>query len=222
MASSSSSSSSSLVIFVAFFFFFFFVHSILSPANFISTVEGRLLLSVQKPEPDDSAAFARWMASQNSWGILSTISSDLGGAPFGNVVSFSDGFPGNGSGIPYFYLTTLDPTAEYVLKDQRSSFAVSEYPLGTCGKKDPENPCCAKMTLTGKLKLVMESSNEGEFARSALFSKHPEMKDWPEEHNFWIFKMDIEDIFLINWFGGRKPLTVDQYLNFEMDRLGSM
>ncbi|KAL9259764.1 CREG1-like protein [Drosera capensis] len=145
-----------------------------------------------------------------------------GGAPFGNVVSFSDGFPGNGSGIPYFYLTTLDPTAEYALKDQRSSLTVSEYALGTCGKKDPENPSCAKMTLTGKLKLVMESSNEGEFARSALFSKHPEMKDWPEEHNFRFFKLDIEDIFLINWFGGQKPLTVDQYLNFEMERLGIM
>ncbi|MCH95398.1 protein CREG1-like, partial [Trifolium medium] len=27
----------------------------------------------------------------------------------GNVVSFSDGLPNQGTGIPYFYLTTLDP-----------------------------------------------------------------------------------------------------------------
>ncbi|KAJ6752542.1 hypothetical protein OIU85_002912, partial [Salix viminalis] len=93
---------------------------------------------------------ARWLVSQNSWGVLNTLSSDLGGAPFGNVVSYSDGLPGEGSGIPYFYLTTLDPTAKNALQDQRSSFTISEYSLGTCGKKDPENPSCAKITLTGK------------------------------------------------------------------------
>lgn len=68
-----------------------------------------------------------------------------------NVESFSDGLPNKGTGIPYFYLTTLDPTAKNALKDQRASFTVSEYPLGTCGKKDPENPTCSKITLTGKV-----------------------------------------------------------------------
>lgn len=68
-----------------------------------------------------------------------------------NVVSFSDGEPGKGSGIPYFYLTTLDPTARNALKDQRASLTISEYPIGTCGKVDPENPTCAKITLTGKV-----------------------------------------------------------------------
>lgn len=68
-----------------------------------------------------------------------------------NVVSYSDGLPGQGRGIPYFYLTTLDPTARDALKDERSSFTLSEFPLGTCGKIDPENPTCAKLTLTGKV-----------------------------------------------------------------------
>lgn len=67
------------------------------------------------------------------------------------MVSFSDGQPEKGSGIPYFYLTTLDPTASYALEDQRSSFTISEYPIGTCESKDPENPSCAKITLIGKV-----------------------------------------------------------------------
>ena len=66
-----------------------------------------------------------------------------------NVVSFSDGVPDKSTGIPYFYLTTLDPTARNALKDHRSSLTISEYPLGTCGKADPESPVCAKITLTG-------------------------------------------------------------------------
>ncbi|KAH8518331.1 hypothetical protein H0E87_000256 [Populus deltoides] len=183
--------------------------------DFQDSVQGRLLL-INKPDPNDPAASARWLVSQNSWGVLNTISSDLGGAPFGNVVSFSDGLPGKGSGIPYFYLTTLDPTAKNALQDQRSSFTISEYPLGTCGKKDPENPSCAKITLTGKLKVLKENSKEAEIAKSALFAKHPEMRGWPKGHNFQFFKLDIEDIFLINWFGGPKPLTVDQYLHYKV------
>lgn len=66
-------------------------------------------------------------------------------------MSFSDGEPGEGCGIPYFYLTTLDPTARDALTDGRSSFTLSEFPLGSCGKIDPENPTCAKLTLTGKV-----------------------------------------------------------------------
>ncbi|KAF2926005.1 hypothetical protein DAI22_06g094600 [Oryza sativa Japonica Group] len=104
-----------------------------------------------KPAPTEAAATARWLAAQNTWGVLSTISSDLSGAPFGNVVSYSDGVPGESHGIPYFYLTTLDPTARDALEDERTSFTLSEFPLGTCGKIDPENPTCAKLTLTGKV-----------------------------------------------------------------------
>ncbi|EPS57679.1 hypothetical protein M569_17139, partial [Genlisea aurea] len=57
------------------------------------------------------------------------------------------------------------------------------------------------------------SSSEWEFARNALFSKHPEMIGWPENHHFEVFKLEIENVFLVNWFGGRKTVTVDQYLN---------
>ncbi|XP_065876851.1 uncharacterized protein [Euphorbia lathyris] len=190
---------------------------------FQSSVEGRLLLlKNNKPDRNNAAATARWLVSQNSWGVLNTISLDLGGAPFGNVVSFSDGLPDGGSGVPYFYLTTLDPTARNALKDQRSSLTISEYPLGTCGKTDPENPSCAKMTLTGKLKVIPEKSKEAELAKKALFTKHPEMAGWPQNHNFQFFSLEIEDIFLINWFGGPKPITLDQYFHAKLNKMGAI
>ncbi|GMY13507.1 protein CREG1 [Fagus crenata] len=192
--------------------YLYVLYLVLFFVGFQGLVQGRLL-SIKKPDPNNAAATARWLVSQNSWGVLNTISSDLGGAPFGNVVSFSDGLPNKGSGIPYFYLTALDPTARDALKDDRASLTISEYPIGTCGKIDPENPTCAKITLTGKLKLVDENSKEAEFAKSALFSKHAEMKGWPKDHEFQFFKLEIENIFLIDWFGGPKPLTLDQYLH---------
>ncbi|KAJ0965479.1 hypothetical protein J5N97_026617 [Dioscorea zingiberensis] len=201
----------------------FLVHSLFLLSTFFLVVILQSTVSVsggypRKPAPSDAAATARWLVSQNSWGVLSTISIDLKGAPFGNVASFSDGLPGNGLGIPYFYLTTLDPTARDALKDERSSFTISEFPIGSCGEADPENPTCAKLTLTGKLKLVDGHSSEWEFAKLALFSKHAEMESWPEEHNFQIFKLDIENIFLVDWFGGAKHISPSQYLNLGMDQ----
>ncbi|MED6110167.1 hypothetical protein PIB30_040502 [Stylosanthes scabra] len=164
----------------------------------------RSMLSIpKKPDPKDASATARWLVSQNFWAVVK------------NVASFSDGIPDQGTGIPYFYLTNLDTTARNALKDPRASFTVSEYPLGTCGKTDPETPTCSKITLTGKLKLVDEKSKEAEFGRNALFSKHPEMKDCSKDHNFQVYKLDIENIFLIDWFGGPKPITVDQYLKWK-------
>ncbi|XP_020244711.1 protein CREG1 [Asparagus officinalis] len=191
---------------------------LLSLISFSGVVSSRQLSIPRKPEPSNAAGTARWLAAQNSWGVLSTISNDLEGAPFGNVVSFSDGLPGQGRGIPYFYLTTLDPTPRDALKDPRVSFAISEAPTGTCGKIDPENPTCSKLTLNGKFKLVEGNSSEAEFARQALFSKHPEMKDWPEDHNFQLFKLDIEHIFLIDWFGGPKPLSPEEYLKYKQNQ----
>ncbi|KAL4377764.1 hypothetical protein GQ457_02G020000 [Hibiscus cannabinus] len=183
--------------------------------GFQDCCQGRLLAS-SKPDRDNAAAYARWLVSQTTWGVLNTLSIELEGAPFGNVVSFSDGVPGNSTGVPYFYLTTLDPTARNALKDHRSSITISEYPLGTCGKVDPENPVCAKITLTGKLVPIGANSKESELAQAALFAKHPEMKGWPKSHDFQIFKLETENIFMINWFGGPKPLTVEKYLKYKM------
>lgn len=40
--------------------------------------------------------------------------------------------------------------------------------------------------------------------------------DWPKDRDFQIFKLSIETIFLIDWFGGPKPLTLAQYMHPRM------
>lgn len=54
---------------------------------------------------------ARYLVHRNSWGSLATRSRHLQGAPFANVVSVSDGAPGNSTGKLLFYLTALDSSA---------------------------------------------------------------------------------------------------------------
>ncbi|KAI5077452.1 hypothetical protein GOP47_0007276 [Adiantum capillus-veneris] len=166
-----------------------------------------------RPDPGHAGSMARWLVASNSWGVVSTVSVHLNGIPFGNVVSYSDGPDGNSTGVPYFYMSTLDPTPKDLAIIPYASLTVSESPLGTCGDKDVENPTCAKITLSGQISELNADTDESEFAAFALFSKHPEMKGWPKDHNFKFYALKIQDIFLIDWYGGAKALSVDEYLN---------
>ncbi|KAL2523383.1 Pyridoxamine 5'-phosphate oxidase family protein [Forsythia ovata] len=160
------------------------------------------------PNPQDAAASARYLIAQSLWGVLSTLAYDMGGAPFGNAVSFADG----GIGDPYFYLTFIDPTtANYSLKDQRSSFTVSQHPLQTCGVNDTQLPSCARVTLTGKLIMVDENSDEAGIGKRALFGRHPHFAGLPRSLNFNVFKLQVESVFIINIFKPPRFPKVDDY-----------
>jgi hypothetical protein len=39
--------------------------------------------------------------------------------------------------------------------------------------------------------------------------------EWPKNHHFQIFKLEIENLFLIDWFGGPKPISPSEYLEYE-------
>ena len=56
--------------------FFFMAISLLYLMVLQCTIEGRLL-SLSKPDINDAAAYARWLVSQNSWGVLKYLSFSL-------------------------------------------------------------------------------------------------------------------------------------------------
>ena len=170
------------------------------------------------------------MVHSLDWGVLSTISSRLDGGgttpiPFGNVYSFVDGPCQNGTGVPYMYGTYLDQS----LMDSRDNPMVSltlteasvasvcaqrdRIPSCTLGTKygDPENPVCARLTVTGTLVVLDESTEEYRFAKAALLERHTTMEKWPADHHWIIAKIDIQDVWLIDYFGGATILTPETY-----------
>lgn len=173
------------------------------------------------PDPDNPWSMARWLVQSNDWGVISTVSLHLNGIPFGNVVSYSDGPVGNSTGVPYFYLSNLDPTARDVVVIPYCSLTVSESPLGTCGSTDVENPTCAKITLSGQIHLLEDEDSELNFAAESLFSRHPEMQGWPKDHDFQFYRLAIQDIFLIDWYGGAQPIQVEDYLKVSYSALSA-
>ena len=75
--------------------------------------------------------------------------------------------------------------------------------LGRCTveRLDPENPRCARVVMSGKFVDVTDES-ELAFAKDALFERHPEMATWPDDHSWRVHKIILDEIWLINIYGG--------------------
>lgn len=175
----------------------------------------------------EKAATARWMANTLDWGTLSTTSTRSDGATvgeaFGNPYSFSDA----SSGVPYFFASMLDASmidlfgassskpraslalSEAEIKDpsflMRQSCSISTY-IG-----DPENPPCARLVLSGTMVKVEANSTEDKMARAALFKRHPSFAQYPPGHDFFVAKMEIDGVWLIDFYGGAAIIPPQEY-----------
>ena len=48
-------------------------------------------------------------------------------------------------------------------------------------------------------------------AQDALFAAHPDMASWPANHSWFVGKLDITNILLINMYGGADNISPDEY-----------
>jgi len=177
----------------------------------------------QKPE------YARWMASSTTWGYLSTISTrkeaTTVGAPFGNPYSFAQVH-----GVPYVYASDLDASIIDLLTstspkaNPRATFALSEATImnanGTSTYSqcrigdalgDPENPPCARLVLSGVVSKLVPASDEETAAKAALFASHPSFRHYPPDHSFFVAKLSIDAIWLIDFYGGAADIKPADY-----------
>merc|ERR1711862_233986 len=159
------------------------------------------------------------------WGVLSTISTrsngtDVGEA-FGNPYSFADA----SNGIPYFYASDLDASMIDIFNASHSkaSLALSEASLGGTSSSvrsckigafpfgDPENPPCARLVLSGSVARLAANTSEYKNAKSALFARHPSFAKYPTSHDFFVAKMNVTGVWLIDAFGGAAIITPNDY-----------
>ena len=145
--------------------------------------------------------------------------------PFGNIYSFVDGPCDNATGVVYIYGTYMDQSFIDSVENNIVSFSLSEaslpsvcadhlgVPACMIGTKygDPENPVCARLTLTGELVVLDASTPEYDFAEQALFQRHSTMEGWPSDHGWIIGKVVLHDVWLIDYFGGASIISPEDY-----------
>ncbi|XP_007541465.1 protein CREG1 [Poecilia latipinna] len=168
---------------------------------------------VQIPPHDQVARVARFIAHQCDWASMATISSHkpVVGQPFSNVFSVSDGPHGTSSGVPYMYLTHMEVSVQDLQVNPQASLSMSLAQTDYCKQQgfDPQSPLCAHIILSGSVLQV--NGTEADFAKKALFSRHPEMIDWPTDHNWFFAKFNITQVWVLDYFGGVKVVSPDEY-----------
>ena len=88
------------------------------------------------------------------------------------------------------------------------SLSCSSHHLQTGG--DPESPLCSRLNMVGTFTNVSGTS-EGDTAQAALFAAHPSMTNWPASHGFFVGKLSIDSLWLINMYGGAAIIDTAEY-----------
>lgn len=180
-----------------------------------------------RPDPLKKVDTARWMVKTLNWGTLATTSSrsdesSTPGDAFGNPYSFAEA----ANGIPYFWASDLDSSIVDLNVSTRMSFALSEATLaGTSdevpacviseqGFGDPFNPPCARLVLSGDWQRLEAEDDEYTAAHAALFERHPSFANLPGDHGFFLSKLNIDSIWMVDMYGGATNMDVSEYLAF--------
>jgi|Dee2metaT_14_FD_contig_51_854790_length_798_multi_3_in_0_out_0_2 hypothetical protein len=169
------------------------------------------------PNRADKAGMARWLARENYMGALGTISKYYPGYPFSQITSYAEGADMDAPGVLYFYTSTMDTSMGDIAVNANVSFAVTAATLpGRCDPSshtlDPESPPCPKATFVGSFVSVSDPK-ESQAAKAVLFERHPAMKTWPDSHDWGVWKINIEKIWLIDIYGGPSDVSVDAYFS---------
>ncbi len=164
-----------------------------------------------RPPWRERARLARWLVHTSAYGAVATRSARLGGAPFAATASLSDGGARNSTGRLLFYLTPLDSVAADAAADPAAALALCEAALpGGCGGADPQDPTCAKVSITGALAPVPAGA-AAEEASALLFARHPAMRDWPSGHGFRPWELRVETVRVLDWYGGAADVASEEY-----------
>lgn len=189
-----------------------------------------LLLVLPSGASASTAGTARWVAETARWGTLTvparnavSANDEVGNQHDDQFVPnewndisanvFSMAASKEHNGRIFFYLmhqTTMEGAA---LTVSQASFEPKLFAVAGCGDPsnavDAQDPRCAKVTFSGK---IVPCDNECDIiAKQALFSAHPSMEYWPEDHDFQTHEMILDSVWMIANFGGGDVFSAEEY-----------
>eukprot|EP00934_Nitzschia_sp_Nitz4_P000243 Nitzschia sp. Nitz4//scaffold32_size149145//15341//17021//NITZ4_002864-RA/size149145-processed-gene-0.34-mRNA-1//1//CDS//3329548024//243//frame0 len=188
----------------------------------------------QVPNWEERAHRARWVVKHALWTTLSTVSSqdseDIG--TFANIRSVVDGHDAASStGQPSFYLPDVDQSALDIAENADVALTFSEASLAqlvtpeghTCGGQDAGWPTCAQVILYGTATPV-----EGDVKNQVLKSFEathvlaPYLANGGSHMSGTYYQLQVNRVVILDYFGGRKEVDLNEYLTFDFSASGSV
>lgn len=183
---------------------------------------GESVKSSDPPPHTEYAEMTRWLVHNVEWTAMGTISTlpAISGFPMVNVIAIADSVKnGKSTGNIYFYLTMLDFTAQDLSKSNQLTTLFSMDQNLYCSKQniDPMEPTCARAMISGEALRIPKDSEEFRFATEAMTSHHPASVDWLNTHSFFLCKLNISSICVLDWYGGPHFVDVDDYFKVVLE-----
>jgi len=162
-----------------------------------------VLLTKNNAYASEDAEEARWLVQTATWGTLSWLESEVSSM----VTSF-----GEHEGTMFIYIPYGDdfPASMTISEAQLNPLQFEGAKCGPNGDLDPEDPRCGKLTLSGVFEKVVDDETK-KIGQDALFTSHPAMKDWPDDHGFTMLKLNLSDLWMIANFGGGGAILSEEY-----------
>lgn len=161
----------------------------------------------------EAAEEARWLVAQGNWGTVSYSNPDNPMKPLSMIASFADV-----DGRIFFYLMEGNSFEACLTLSEAELQPFTNYAGAACGgegKIDVEDPRCAKLSISGVIS-PCKNKEDCDAGESALFDRHPEMKEWPVDHNFTVYELTaINDIWMIYDYGGGSSITLEEFQDAE-------
>lgn len=180
--------------------------------------------SLNRPSHKEYAKMVRYLVHKSNWTSMGTIStlSTIQGFPMVNVKSIADSaLNAKSTGHIYFLLTDLDFTGKDLKENNSLTVLFTEDQDLSCTNsgRDTMEPTCARAIITGHIIRLNQSSVEYAQADEWFSDRHPASIKWRKEHKFYFCKLEIELIALIDFYGGAKYVTVEDYYNANYDAI---
>lgn len=199
-----------------------FIASKMLVLNVYDDDENNEALSNDPPPHTDYAKMARWLVHNSEWMATGTISTlpQIQGFPMVNVIAMADSDKNaKSTGVIYFYLVMLDFTAQDLSKNNQMTALFSQDQSLYCTNHgvDPMEPTCARIMMSGEALRVQKGTDEYDFANKAMVSHHPATAHWIDAHDFFLCKMNISQIVVLDWYGGPHFVSIDDYYKVSLD-----
>lgn len=132
---------------------------------------------------------ARGLFLQESFGVLSTISLDMPGYPFGSVTPYCV----DNQCRPIIYISHIAQHTRNILADSRVSLTVVE---GSGGSNDVQ--ARSRVTCVANVRPI---GDDGADARERYFRYFPSARQYDQTHAFAVFRLELVRVRFIGGFG---------------------
>lgn len=176
------------------------------------------------PNHTEHAKVARYIVHKSEWTSMGTLSTlkNINGYPMVNIISVADSpRDAKSTGHIYFLLTDLDFTGQdlNVANKLTALFSNDQDLECTNQNVDPMEPICGRVMISGQSKRIPTDTKAYQLANEAFLSRHPAANNWIRAHDFYLCELEIQQIAVLNYYGGPHYVTPEDYYkaNFDAD-----